>query len=93
MPDTAYFIQQGLGWAVSVVLSGVIVYLSHKIDTKDALYISMRDTLSKEKFDITEQRRVDSIENTKEVINVMHDVAQSSAILAAKIEVIHSGSK
>lgn len=72
--DTAEFVKQGLGWAVAVVLGGVIYYLFKRLE---ALY--------KEKEEIQESRRQDIIGFIEKYNAAMGDFSQTAKLLLAKL--------
>lgn len=76
---STYLLTQGVLGVACIVLGFVISKLYNKTDR-----------LEKEKAELMEARRVDSVETTREVIGVLRDNAQNVAILSEKIEVAKS---
>jgi len=74
MGETAQLAKEGLGWAVAVILAGVVVYQNRKLE---ALY--------KEKDSLQEQRRLDIISILEKYNDAVGDFSQTAKLLLAKL--------
>ena len=79
-----YLFTQGILGVVVVGLIIVVVKLYNKVDRVQL----EKDALQKEKQDLIEARRVESVQTTKEVLEVLQGNSQSNTLLAAKIEAV-----
>ena len=79
----AYLLTQGvLGIAVLLLL-----FICNKLYNAKEKVQAEKDVLQKEKQDIIDARRLESVQTTKEVLEVLQGNSQSNRILAEKIEV------
>jgi len=74
MGITEALLESGLGWVVSVVLGGVVVYLFRLVITIYA-----------EKNDLQEQRRLDVIEARDKYNAVLEEFSRTNNLLLAKL--------
>ncbi len=72
--DVAQLAKEGLGWAVSVILGGVIVYQNKRMEN-----------LYKEKDGIQDQRRLDILALLDKYNEAMGDFSQTAKLLLAKL--------
>lgn len=72
--DAAQWAKEGLGWAVAVVLAGVIIYQNRRLES-----------LYKEKDGLQEQRRLDIIEILKKYSETVGEFSQTAKLLLAKL--------
>lgn len=88
-PDgiTTYLLTQGVLGVAVVVLGFVCVKLYNK---NEKLQVE-KDQLQSEKQEIIDARRLESVQITKEVMEVLQSNSQSNALLAAKIEAVKDG--
>lgn len=85
---TSYLFTQGVLGIGCAVLGWVCIKLYNKNEKLQA----EKDALQKEKEDIIDARRLDSVQVTREVMEVLQSNSQNSALLAAKIEAVKNGS-
>ena len=81
---TTYLFTQGVLGITCVALGWVCIKLYNK---NERLQIE-KDALQKEKQDIIEARRLESVQTTKEMMEVLQTNSQNAALLAAKIEAV-----
>lgn len=72
--DIGQLAKEGLGWAVAVILAGVVVYQNRKIEF-----------LYKEKDGLQEQRRLDILSLLDKYNDAMGDFSQTAKLLLAKL--------
>lgn len=72
--DVGQLAKEGLGWAVSVILGGVVVYQNKRMEN-----------LYKEKDGIQDQRRLDILELLDKYNAAMGDSSQTIKLLLAKL--------
>lgn len=72
--DVGQIAKEGLGWAVSVILGGVIVYQNKRMEN-----------LYKEKDGIQDQRREDVLGLLNKYNESMGDFSQTAKLLLAKL--------
>ncbi len=72
--DVAQLAKEGLGWAVSVILGGVVVYQNKRMEN-----------LYKEKDGIQDQRRLDILALLDKYNEAMGDFSQTAKLLLAKL--------
>lgn len=72
--DAAQWAKEGLGWAVAVILSGVVVYQNKRLE---GLY--------REKDSLQEQRRIDIIDILKKYSETVGEFSQTAKLLLAKL--------
>lgn len=85
-PDgiTTYLFTQGVLGIACVALGWVCIKLYNKNEKIQA----EKDALQKEKQDIMDARRLESVQITKEMMEVLQSNSQNNALLAAKIEAV-----
>lgn len=81
---TSYLFTQGVLGVACIVLGWVCIKLYNKNEKLQA----DKDALQREKQDLIEARRLESVQTTKEVMEVLQGNSQSNALLAAKIEAV-----
>lgn len=74
MDVTQKLLESGLGWVVTVVLAGVIIYQNKKLEF-----------LYKEKDSLQEQRRQDILGILDKYNQAMGDFSQTAKLLLAKL--------
>lgn len=72
--DASNIAKEGLGWAVSVILAGVVVYQNRKLEM-----------LYKEKDSLQEQRRIDIVAIIEKYSEAVGDFSQTAKLLLAKL--------
>lgn len=72
--DAGQIAKEGLGWAVSVILGGVVVYQNKRLEN-----------LYKEKDGIQDQRRLDILALLDKYNEAMGDFSQTAKLLLAKL--------
>lgn len=72
--DAGQIAKEGLGWAVSVILGGVVVYQNKRLEN-----------LYKEKDGIQDQRRLDILALLDKYNEAMGDFSQTAKLLIAKL--------
>lgn len=72
--DAGQLAKEGLGWAVSVILGGVVVYQNKRLEN-----------LYKEKDGIQDQRRLDILALLDKYNEAMGDFSQTAKLLLAKL--------
>lgn len=80
---TSYLFTQGVLGVAVIVLGWVCIKLYNKGERLQ----SEKDLLQKEIQKIIEDRRIESVATTKEVLEVLQGNSQSNTLLASKIEV------
>lgn len=86
---TTYLLTQGVLGVVCTVLGFVCVKLYNR---NEKLQLE-KDVLQKEKQEIIEDRRLESVQTTKDMMEVLQLNSQNSALLAAKIEAVKNGER
>lgn len=72
--DVGQIAKEGLGWAVSVILGGVVVYQNKRLET-----------LYKEKDGLQDQRRADIVGILEKYSATVGEFSQTAKLLLAKL--------
>lgn len=81
---TNYLFTQGILGIACLVLGWVCIKLYNKNERLQA----DKDALNREKLELTESRRVDAVQTTRELMELVQGSMQSDALLVAKIEAV-----
>lgn len=81
---TNYLFTQGILGIACLVLGWVCIKLYNKNERLQA----DKDALNRDKLDLIEARRIDAVQSTRELMELIQGSMQSDALLVAKIEAV-----